>query len=83
MLLVAASALVGVFLTESQLPQTLAKSIVGITSNPYMVLLLLNVFFLILGHVPAFGGGDHPHRADRDAAGARRSASTRSISAWC
>jgi len=49
MLLVAASALVGVFLTESQLPQTLAKSIVGITSNPYMVLLLLNVFFLILG----------------------------------
>lgn len=49
MLLVAASALVGVFLTESQLPQTLAKSIVGITSNPYMVLLLLNIFFLILG----------------------------------
>jgi len=49
MLLVAASALVGVFLTESQLPQHLARSIVGITSNPYMVLLLLNVFFLILG----------------------------------
>ena len=49
MLLVAASALVGVFLTESQLPQNLAKSIVGITSNPYMVLLLLNIFFLILG----------------------------------
>jgi tripartite ATP-independent transporter DctM subunit len=49
MLLVAASALVGVFLTESQLPQTLAKSIIGITSNPYLVLLLLNVFFLILG----------------------------------
>ncbi|MGH6726193.1 MAG: TRAP transporter large permease [Pseudolabrys sp.] len=49
MLLVAASALVGVFLTESQLPQNLAKSIVGITSNPYLVLLLLNVFFLILG----------------------------------
>jgi C4-dicarboxylate transporter DctM subunit len=49
MLLVAASALVGVFLTESQLPQTLAKSIVGVTSNPYLVLLLLNVFFLILG----------------------------------
>jgi C4-dicarboxylate transporter DctM subunit len=49
MLLVAASALVGVFLTESQLPQTLAKSIVGITSNPYMVLLLLNIFFFILG----------------------------------
>ncbi len=49
MLLVAASALIGVFLTESQLPQGLAKSIVNMTSNPYMVLLLLNIFFLILG----------------------------------
>lgn len=49
MLLVAASALVGVFLTESQLPQKLAGSIVSITTNPYMVLLILNVFFLIIG----------------------------------
>jgi tripartite ATP-independent transporter DctM subunit len=49
MLLVAASALVGVYLTESQLPQKLAASIVSITTNPYLVLLLLNVFFLILG----------------------------------
>jgi C4-dicarboxylate transporter DctM subunit len=49
MLLVAASALVGVYLTESQLPQKLAGSIVSITTNPYLVLLLLNVFFLILG----------------------------------
>ena len=49
MLLVASSALVGVYLTESQLPQSLAQSIGGITSNPYVVLLLLNVFFLILG----------------------------------
>jgi len=49
MLLVAASALVGVYLTESQLPQKLASSIVSITTNPYMVLLLLNIFFLIIG----------------------------------
>ncbi|MGE0564860.1 MAG: TRAP transporter large permease [Pseudolabrys sp.] len=49
MLLVAASALVGVFLTESQLPQKLATGMVSLTSNPYMVLLLLNIFFLILG----------------------------------
>jgi tripartite ATP-independent transporter DctM subunit len=49
MLLVASSALVGVYLTESQLPQKLAASIVSITTNPYMVLLLLNVFFLVLG----------------------------------
>ena len=49
MLLVAASALVGVFLTESQLPQKLAASIIGVTRDPSMVLLILNVFFLILG----------------------------------
>jgi tripartite ATP-independent transporter DctM subunit len=49
MLLVAASALVGVFLTESQLPQKLATAMVTLTSNPYMVLLLLNIFFLVLG----------------------------------
>jgi C4-dicarboxylate transporter DctM subunit len=49
MLLVAASALIGVFLTEAQVPQALAASILDITRNPYLVLLLLNVFFLILG----------------------------------
>jgi tripartite ATP-independent transporter DctM subunit len=49
MLLVAASALIGTFLTEAQLPQALAQSITGFTHNPYVVLLLLNVFFLILG----------------------------------
>jgi tripartite ATP-independent transporter DctM subunit len=49
MLLVASSALVGVYLTESQLPQKLAGAIVGVTTNPYMVLLLLNIFFLIIG----------------------------------
>ena len=49
MLLVASSALIGTFLTEAQLPQALAQSITGVTSNPYVVLLLLNVFFLILG----------------------------------
>jgi len=49
MLLVAASALVGIYLTESQLPQNLAASILNITTTPYMVLLLLNVFFLIIG----------------------------------
>ncbi|MEX0591408.1 MAG: TRAP transporter large permease [Xanthobacteraceae bacterium] len=49
MLLVAASALIGVYLTESQLPQTLAKSLVSLTTNPYAILLILNVFFLIVG----------------------------------
>jgi len=49
MLLVAASALVGIYLTESQLPQKLAASIIDITTNPYFVLLILNVFFLVIG----------------------------------
>ncbi len=49
MLLVASSALLGLVLTELQVPQGLAKTIVHWTSNKYVVLLLLNVFFLILG----------------------------------
>ncbi|MFL5037413.1 MAG: TRAP transporter large permease [Microvirga sp.] len=49
MLLVAASALIGTFLTEAQLPQALAHGITGLTTNKYVVLLLLNVAFLILG----------------------------------
>jgi tripartite ATP-independent transporter DctM subunit len=49
MLLVASSALIGTFLTEAQLPQALGHAITGITSNKYVVLLLLNVAFLILG----------------------------------
>jgi C4-dicarboxylate transporter, DctM subunit len=49
MLLVAASALIGTFLTEAQLPQTLGHAITSITTNKYLVLLLLNIIFLILG----------------------------------
>ena len=49
MILVASSALIGVFLTEQQVPQTLAKQIAEFTDNKYVVLLLLNVFFLIIG----------------------------------
>jgi tripartite ATP-independent transporter DctM subunit len=49
MLLVAASALVGVYLTEQQVPQRLAAGILEITDNRYAVLGLLNVFFLVIG----------------------------------
>ncbi len=49
MLLVAASALVGVYLTEAQVPQDLARTIGGFTENRYLVLALLNVFFLVIG----------------------------------
>ncbi|MDN5844108.1 MAG: TRAP transporter large permease [Alcaligenaceae bacterium] len=49
MLLVAASALVGSYLTQAQLPQQLAASIESFSSNKYVILFILNIFFLVLG----------------------------------
>jgi C4-dicarboxylate transporter DctM subunit len=49
MLLVAASALLGTYLTEAQVPQDFARTIAGWTSSPYVVLALLNAFFLAVG----------------------------------
>ena len=49
MLLVAASALLGVYLTEQQIPQQLAQWLSSITSNRYAVLAILNAFFLVIG----------------------------------
>ena len=49
MVLVAASALVGVYLTEQQMPQKLAAWLLSITENRYAILMLLNVFFLLIG----------------------------------
>ncbi|HSD60563.1 MAG TPA: TRAP transporter large permease [Burkholderiales bacterium] len=49
MLLVAASALLGTYLTEIQAPQKVAKAVSELTNNKYVVLLLLNLLFLLLG----------------------------------
>lgn len=49
MLLVASSAVVGLYLTETQIPQQMANSISELTDNKYIILALLNVIFLILG----------------------------------
>jgi C4-dicarboxylate transporter, DctM subunit len=49
MLLVATSALIGVLLTELQVPQKLAVAILDWTDNRFAVLALLNVFFLAVG----------------------------------
>ena len=49
MLLVAASVLVGGFLTRAQVPQELAAQLLSITGNKYVILLILNIFFLIIG----------------------------------
>ena len=49
MLLVAASALLGDYLTEVRLPQQVAEGIMGMTQDPWAILLLLNLFFLVIG----------------------------------
>jgi tripartite ATP-independent transporter DctM subunit len=49
MLLVAASVLMGGFLTRAQIPQQLAQAILETTDKQWMILLILNFFFLIVG----------------------------------
>ncbi len=49
MLLVAASVLMGGFLTRAQVPQELAARMMELTSNQYVILAILNVFFLVIG----------------------------------
>jgi tripartite ATP-independent transporter DctM subunit len=49
MLLVAASALLGDYLTEVRVPQRVAEGIMGLTQDRWAILLFLNVFFLIIG----------------------------------
>lgn len=49
MLLVAASVLMGGFLTRAQIPQQLAQSILSVTTQQWAILLILNFFFLIIG----------------------------------
>ncbi len=49
MLLVATSAVLGLHLTELEVPQRLAQGVAEITSNKYLVLMMLNVLLLIMG----------------------------------
>lgn len=49
MLLVAASVLMGGLLTRAQVPQHMAQEILNFTDNRYVILLILNIFFLIIG----------------------------------
>ncbi|NVO24754.1 TRAP transporter large permease [Donghicola mangrovi] len=49
MLLVATSAALGLFLTQAQVPQQLAQQITEVTTNPLIVLALLNLLLLVLG----------------------------------
>lgn len=51
MLMVAASAVLGLYLTETEMPQKLAAGITDITTNPFAVLMIINVFLLFVGMV--------------------------------
>ncbi len=49
MLLVCAASLFGWALTVGKIPQTVANAILGLTDNPILILLLINIVLLIVG----------------------------------
>ena len=49
MVIVAASAVLGWYLTQAQIPQKFARAILETTNNKYLILLFLNIFFFIAG----------------------------------
>ncbi len=49
MMIVAASAVLGWYLTSEQIPQKFARMILDTTTNRYLILFFLNIFFLVAG----------------------------------
>lgn len=49
MLIVATSAVLGWYLTNEGIPQQLARAMLGLTSNKYLILFLLNIAFFVAG----------------------------------
>jgi C4-dicarboxylate transporter, DctM subunit len=49
MLIVASSAVLGWFLTSEQIPQKFARMMLETTSNKYLILFFLNIFFFVAG----------------------------------
>ncbi|MGH7768648.1 MAG: TRAP transporter large permease [Candidatus Binatia bacterium] len=49
MLIVASSAVLGWYLTSEQIPQKFARMILETTSNRYLILFFLNIFFFVAG----------------------------------
>ena len=49
MLLVSTSALLGEYLTSAQVPQRFAEQLLAFTHSQWVILLLLNIFFLLVG----------------------------------
>ena len=83
MLLVASSALVGVYLYREPAPAEPGAGDGGPHHQSLPRTTAAQYLTSDSRHVPALGGGDHPHRADRHADRCSRSASIRSISGWC
>ena len=51
MMMVAASAVLGLYLTETQVPQRLAQGVLELTENKFLVLLIINIFLFAIGTV--------------------------------
>jgi len=49
MLIISCSAAFGIVITEQQIPQRMASFFVGLSNNPYIILLLMGILLLILG----------------------------------
>ena len=49
MIITATAVVLGWVLTRSQFSQALTDAILGVTRNPYLILLLLNIFLLVSG----------------------------------
>jgi C4-dicarboxylate transporter, DctM subunit len=51
MFIVATSTLLGWYLTNQQIPQEIAQGILGLSDNYWVILLVINVFFLLAGTI--------------------------------
>lgn len=49
MVIVSAATLFGWILSHSQVPQILANTVMGLTDNPYLILLFINILLLVFG----------------------------------
>ncbi|MEZ5650014.1 MAG: TRAP transporter large permease [Burkholderiaceae bacterium] len=51
MLLVAASAVLGLYITETQAPQRLTRAVLALSNEPWLILLMLNALLFLIGMV--------------------------------
>jgi C4-dicarboxylate transporter DctM subunit len=51
MMMIAAASLYGLILTRAQVPQEVAEAVAGLTQDPYVVLLLILLIYLVMGAI--------------------------------